>query len=134
MLDVDVAAMAAVGEAGISIMKSPPEGVTFEPFEDHERLGELVGADEKFAAHNAAAWEHGLLVRVAKGVELEQPLAVRIVNSADGGALFFRLLVIAEAESRFTLIEEYASSTPELKGYTNAVARSEEHTSELQSL
>jgi Fe-S cluster assembly protein SufD len=122
MLDVDVAAMAVVGEAGISIVKSPPEGVTFEAFEDHERLGELVGANEKFAAHNAAAWEHGLLVRVPKGVELEQPLAVRIVNSVDGGALFFRLLVIAEAESRFTLIEEYASSSPELHGYTNVVA------------
>jgi Fe-S cluster assembly protein SufD len=122
MLDVDVAAVAVVGEAGISIVKSPPEGITFEPFEDHERLGELVGADEKFAAHNAAAWEHGLLVRVPKGVELEQPLAVRIVNSVEGGALFFRLLVIAEAESRFTLIEEYASSTPELHGYTNAVS------------
>jgi Fe-S cluster assembly protein SufD len=122
MLDVDVAAMAVVGEAGISIVKSPPEGVTFEPFEDHERLGELVGVDEKFAAHNAAAWEHGLLVRVPKGVELEQPLAVRIVNSVDGGALFFRLLVIAEAESRFTLIEEYASSSLELHGYTNAVS------------
>jgi Fe-S cluster assembly protein SufD len=122
MLDVDVAAMAVVGEAGISIVKSPPEGVIFEAFEDHERLGELVGADEKFAAHNAAAWEHGLLVRVPKGVELEQPLAVRIVNSVDGGALFFRLLVIAEAESRFTLIEEYASSSPGVHGYTNAVA------------
>jgi Fe-S cluster assembly protein SufD len=122
MLDVDVAAMAVVGEAGISIVKSAPEGVTFEAFEDHERLGELVGADEKFAAHNAAAWEHGLLVRVPKGVQLEQPLAVRVVNSLDGGALFFRLLVIAEAESRFTLIEEYASSSPDLNGYTNAVA------------
>jgi Fe-S cluster assembly protein SufD len=122
MLEVDVAATAVVGEAGISILKSAPEGVTFEPFEDHERLGELVGADEKFAAHNAAAWEHGLLVRVAKGVELEQPLAVRIVNSVERGRLFFRLLVIAEAESRFTLIEEYASSSPELTSYTNAVA------------
>ncbi|HVD25073.1 MAG TPA: Fe-S cluster assembly protein SufD [Gaiellaceae bacterium] len=122
MLEVDVAAMAVVGEAGISIVKSPPEGVTFEAFEDHERLGELVGADEKFAAHNAAAWEHGLLVRVPKGVQLEQPLAVRIVNSLDGGALFFRLLVIAEAESRFTLIEEYSSSSPDLNGYANAVA------------
>jgi len=45
---------------------------------------------------------------------------VRIVNSIDGGALFFRLLVIAEPESRFTLIEEYASSS-ELSGYTNTV-------------
>ena len=53
-------------------------------------------ADEKFAAHNAAVWEHGLLVVVPKGVELEQPLYVRIVNAIEGGALFWRLLVIAE--------------------------------------
>jgi Fe-S cluster assembly protein SufD len=121
MLDVDVAALATVDEAGISIEQNAPKGVRFEPFTDHERLGQLVGTDEKFAAHNAAAWEHGLLVVVPKGVELEQPLAVRIVNSVEEGALFFRLLVIAEEESRFTLIEEYASASPELLGYSNAV-------------
>jgi Fe-S cluster assembly protein SufD len=122
LLDVDVAAMAVVDESGISIVENAPEGVTFEPFTDHERLGQLVGTDEKFAAHNAAVWEHGLLVTVPKGVELEQPLSVRIVNSLDGGALFFRLLVIAEPESRFTLIEEYVSSSPEVAGYTNTVS------------
>jgi Fe-S cluster assembly protein SufD len=122
MLDVDVAAMAVAGESGLSIVKGPPAGVTFEPFEDHERLGQLVGAEEKFAAHNAAVWQHGLLVVVPKGVELEQPLAVRIVNSAEGGALFFRLLVIAEPESRFSLIEEYVSASEEVSGYTNTVA------------
>ena len=122
MLDVDVAAMAVAGESGLSIVKSPPAGVTFEPLQDHERLGQLVGNDEKFAAHNAAVWEHGLLVVVPKGVELEQPLAVRIVNSAESGALFFRLLVIAEPESRFSLIEEYVSASAEVSGYTNTVA------------
>jgi Fe-S cluster assembly protein SufD len=122
MLDVDTAGVAVVREAGISIVRSPDPRITFAPFADHARLGELVGADEKFAAHNAAVWEHGLLVVVPKGVQLEQPLAVRIVNSVEGGALFFRLLVIAEPESRFTLIEEYASSSPELNGYTNTVA------------
>jgi Fe-S cluster assembly protein SufD len=66
-------------------------------------------------------WEHGLLVVVPKGVELEQPLAIRVVNSATRGALFFRLLVIAEAESSFSLLEEYASASPELAGYTNTV-------------
>jgi Fe-S cluster assembly protein SufD len=121
MLEVDVAGLAVVDEAGVSISKSP-DGVIFEPFTDHGRLGQLVGADEKFAAHNAAVWEHGLLVVVPRGVELEHPLAVRIVNSVENGALFFRLLVVAEPRSRFTLIEEYASSSPELPGYTNAVA------------
>jgi Fe-S cluster assembly protein SufD len=121
MLDVDVAGLAVVDESGVSVTKVP-EGITFEPFTEHERLGQLVGADEKFAAHNAAAWKHGLLVVVPRGLELEHPLAVRIVNSVENGAVFFRLLVVAEAGSRFTLIEEYASTSPELPGYTNAVA------------
>jgi Fe-S cluster assembly protein SufD len=121
IVDVDTAGLIVVREAGISVVRSPDPRVTFEPFTDHERLGTLVGTDEKFAAHNAAVWDRGLLVVVPRGVELEQPLAVRIVNSTEGGALFFRLLVVAEPESRFTLVEEYASSSPELSGYTNTV-------------
>ena len=109
MLDIDVAGMARVGEDGIEIERAP-DGVTFEPLADHELLGTLVGADDKFTAHNAASWQHGLLVHVPKGVVLEQPLYVRIANSSAGGSLFWRLLVIAEEGSRFTLIEEYASS------------------------
>jgi Fe-S cluster assembly protein SufD len=122
LLDVDVAAMATVDENGIAIVENAPEGITFEPFTEHERLGQLVGTNEKFAAHNAAVWQHGLLVVVPSGVELEQPLSVRIVNSIDGGSLFFRLLVIGESGSRFTLIEEYVSSSADVAGYTNVVA------------
>ena len=120
LLDIDVAAVAHVGEGGIEIERAP-EGVRFEPLdENHPRLGELVGADEKFAAHNAAVWKHGLLVEVPKGVELEQPLYVRIANSVDDGSLFWRLLVVAGEQSRFTLIEEFASARPDLAGYSNA--------------
>jgi Fe-S cluster assembly protein SufD len=120
MLEIDVSALAHVGEGGIEIERAP-DGVTFEPLGEHERLGMLVGPDGKFTAHNAASWQHGLLVRVPKGVELEQPLYVRIANAVEGGSLFWRLLVIAEAGSRFSLIEEYVSSSPELAGYSNAV-------------
>jgi Fe-S cluster assembly protein SufD len=121
MLEIDVAGIATVTPDGVSVERAP-EGVTFEPLESHERLGTLVGADDKFTAHNAALWQHGLLVRVPQGVVLEQPLYVRIVNSTDGGAHFFRLLVIAEAQSRFSLIEEYASPSAELSGYSNVAA------------
>jgi Fe-S cluster assembly protein SufD len=121
-LDVDVAGLARVDERGIRIEQAP-EGVRFEPLgEEHERLYGLVGWSEKFAAHNAALWQQGLLVVVPKGVELEKPLYVRIANSVPDGSLFFRLLVVAEPESRFSLIEEYVSATPELAGYSNAVA------------
>jgi Fe-S cluster assembly protein SufD len=120
MLDLDVAGLARVGESGIEIERAP-DGVRFEPFtDDHELLHSLVGWDEKFAAHNAALWEHGLLVHVPRGVVLEQPLYVRIANAVEGGSLFWRLLVVAEPESRFAVIEEYASASPELSSYSNA--------------
>jgi Fe-S cluster assembly protein SufD len=122
MLDVDVTGLAVVTESGIEIERAP-EGIVFAPLDEaQERLGTLVGHDEKFAAHNAALWEHGLLVVIPKGVHIEQPLYVRIANTVEEGALFFRLLVIAEEGSRATLIEEYTSATPALAGYTNAVA------------
>jgi Fe-S cluster assembly protein SufD len=122
MLDLDIAGLAMVTEDGVVVDRAP-EGVTFEPLDEaHPRLHELVGADEKFAAHNAAVWQHGLLVHVPRGVELEQPLYVRIASSVEEGSLFFRLLVVAEPDSRFTLIEEYSSASPEQRAYTNVVA------------
>src|SRR3954453_13114503 len=123
MVALDVAAEAVVTEGGIEITR-PPAEIRFEPLADaHERLGSLVGwQDDKFAAHNAAAWQHGLLVHVPAGVELERPLFVRVTNAIEQGSLFWRLLVIAEEGSRFSLIEEYASVSPELPGYFNGVA------------
>src|SRR5207249_5570449 len=121
MLELDVAGFATASEDGIEIERGP-EGVTFEPLRDHELLGTLVGADEKFAAHNAALWEHGLLVHVSRGLVLEKPLYVRVANTHDGGALFWRLLVVAEPESRFSVVEEFVSQSPELSGYSNAVS------------
>jgi Fe-S cluster assembly protein SufD len=122
MLEIDVAALASAGEAGLEIERAP-EGVTFSPLPDsHERLHELVGWDEKFAAHNAALWQHGLLVHVPRGVVVEQPLYVRVANSVEGGALFWRLLVVVEEGASLSLIEEFASARPDLRGYSNAVA------------
>jgi len=121
MLDLDVAGVAQVGAAGIEIERAP-DGVRFEQLdESHPQLGELVGANEKFAAHNAASWKHGLLVHVPQGVVLEQPLYVRIPNPPDDGSQFWRLLIVAEPGSRFSLIEEYAGGSAEAAGYSNAV-------------
>jgi len=118
MLDLDVAGYATVTEHGIEIA-SAPEGVRFEPLpEDYERLYSLVGWTEKFAAHNAAMWKHGLLVVVPKGVVLEKPLYVRIAVT---GQTFWRLVVVAEEGARASLIEEYASPAPDTAAYSNAV-------------
>jgi Fe-S cluster assembly protein SufD len=118
LLELEAAGIVRVSEGGLEIERAP-DGIRFEALADHPRLYELVGSDEKFAAHNAAEWRHGLLVEVPRGVVLEQPLSIRIVNSVAGGSLFWRLLVVAEAGSRFTIIEEYTSTSPELSGYLN---------------
>jgi len=117
MLDLDVAGYATVTENGIEIERAP-EGVRFESLpEDYERLYSLIGWDEKFAAHNAAMWTHGLLVVVPKGVVLEKPLYVRIAAT---GQTFWRLVVVAEEGARASLIEEYASPAPDTAAYSNA--------------
>ena len=118
MVDLDVSGLATVTEDGIEIERAP-EGVTFAPLpEDYERLYSLVGWDEKFAAHNAAMWTHGLLVVVPKGVVLEKPLYVRIAAT---GQTFWRLVVVAEEGARASLIEEYASPAVDTAAYSNAV-------------
>jgi Fe-S cluster assembly protein SufD len=120
LLDLDVAGVALVGEAGIEIDQAV-DGIEFELLpEDHELLYSLVGWEEKFAAHNAAMWKNGLLVHVPRGVVVDKPLYVRVANAVEGGSLFWRLLVVAEPESRFSVIEEYSSASPELESYSNA--------------
>ena len=119
MLDVEAAAVAHVTGDGVEVVHAP-EGIVFEPLAEHERLGTLVGAEDKLSAHNAAMWRNGLLVRVPKGVQIEKPFYVRIGSAEDGSALFWRLLVVAEQGSRFSLIEEYVSEAQGLHAYTNA--------------
>jgi Fe-S cluster assembly protein SufD len=122
LLELDVAGIAVITEAGIEIERAP-EGIRFEPLsQDDPRLYSLVGWNEKFPAHNAAVWKHGLLVEVPKGVEVDRPLYVRIASSVPDSALFWRLLVVAKEGSRFSLIEEYSSAERDLSAYSNAVA------------
>jgi Fe-S cluster assembly protein SufD len=117
MLDLDVAGRALVTESGIEIT-SAPEGIRFEALPlDHE--ARLVPDDDRFALENLARWEHGLLVHVPKGVELQRPLYVQVLSS--GGPLYWRMVVIADEAARFSLIEDLSSASPEAAGYTNAV-------------
>ena len=121
LLELDVAAQATIDESGIRV-DGAPEGVRFEALtDDHPLLGSLVKPDDKFRAHNAAVWEHGLLVHVAANVVLEQPLYLRVASAAPGGSLFWRVLVVAEPGSRFTFVQELTSSEPELEAYANGV-------------
>jgi Fe-S cluster assembly protein SufD len=119
MLDLDVAGRALVTESGIEIV-SAPEGITYEPL-PADYPSSLIPDDDKFALHNLAEWQHGLLVRVPKGVSLDAPLYVQVRSTTDGSSLFWRMVIVAEEGSSFTLIEDLASTSPELSAYSNAV-------------
>jgi Fe-S cluster assembly protein SufD len=117
MLDLDVAGMARVTETGIEIV-SAPEGITFAPL-PADYPAEIVPDDDRFAVENLARWQHGLLVHVPKGVELEKPLYVQVTSN--GGSLYWRMVVRADEGARFTLIEDLSSAAEDTLAYTNAV-------------
>jgi Fe-S cluster assembly protein SufD len=124
LLELDVAAAATIDETAVRISEvgALPDGVRFEPLQDDNPLvGSLVEADDKLRAHNAAVWQNGLLVHVAEGVVLDKPLYLRVASSAPGGSLFWRVLVVAEPGSRFTLVQELTSAGEELETYVNGV-------------
>lgn len=73
-----------------------------------------------FAALNTGLLEHGAVIYVPEGVELNQPVHVLFISTPPGGTsesfnVNPRLLVVAEANSRFDLIEHHGSvmSEPE---------------------
>ena len=122
MLEIDAAGGRRATEGGIEIV-SAPEGITFAPLGDHERLGTLVGAGGQ--AHGAQ--RGGLAARPARprarrASSWRSRSTCASATRRRGGSLFWRLLVVAEEGSRFTLIEESASTDPELESYSNAVA------------
>jgi len=121
LVELDVAASATIDESGIRI-DGAPEGIRFEPLTDeHPLVGSLVQPDDKLRAHNAAVWQHGVLVHVPAGVELEKPLYVRVASGVPGSSLFWRVLVVAEPGARFTVVQELTSAEPELEAYLNGV-------------
>src|SRR3954452_25136016 len=83
MLDLEAAGRAVVNENAIEIVGAP-EGITFEPL-PADYPSKLIPDDDKFALENLARWQHGLLVRVPKVVEFEQPLYVKVTSN--GGSL-----------------------------------------------
>jgi Fe-S cluster assembly protein SufD len=75
-----------------------------------KHLGSVVTPETgKFAALNAAYWTGGLFVYVPKNVKVELPLrAYRWIGDA-GTAVFGRTLVVAEAFSQVSVVDELAS-------------------------
>ena len=73
-----------------------------------------------FVALNTANFEDGLLIRIAKGAVIEQPIQLVFESSANGKATVAhpRTLILADADSHATIVETYRGGGAY---FTNAV-------------
>ena len=86
------------------------EALKAEPEWVKKHLGALASFDRAaFTALNTAFVQDGVVVRVPKGVEIDEPLHIIHLTdaAANGAAMHPRLLVVAEALSRVVLVESY---------------------------
>src|SRR5271154_4522113 len=79
-------------------------------------------ANNTFAALNQAFFTDGAFIFVPKGVEVAEPIQLIYISSAkqNGETILPRNLVIAEANSKLTVVESYIS-TGNVAYFTNAV-------------
>ncbi len=71
----------------------------------------ILPEDDKFAALNNALFTTGFFIHVPKGIEVTTPLRViTIVNANRSSSFFTQNLVMADARSKFTVLEEQYST------------------------
>lgn len=86
-------------------------------------IGRAVAADfNKYIAFNAALARDGVVIHVPRNLEVTTPIRVRYRLPAAGTAIFPHTIVVAEANSRVTVIEEFVSDDLEGVGLVVPVA------------
>lgn len=103
---------------------STPEGVLFMGLHEAlEKHGDLVAKyfmtegvqvnEDRLAALNAALVNGGVFVYVPKNVQLKDPLQAVYTMEQAGGALYHHAIIVADAGSEVTFIENFLSTTDE---------------------
>jgi Fe-S cluster assembly protein SufD len=101
------------------------EALKAEPEWVKKHLGALASFDRAaFTALNTAFVQDGVVIRVPKGIEVEAPVHILHLTDAQaaGAAMHPRLLVVAEALSRLTIVESYTGLGNAASYLVNAVA------------
>lgn len=103
------------------ILESLQEAITNheELVRDHLATDAVPAEEGKFAALNAALWSDGIFLYVPKGVQLELPVRVTCWLSEAGTAYFSRVLIVAEAQSQVSYVDEVLSDDFESQTYTS---------------
>jgi len=74
----------------------------------------------KYLALNAALWSGGCFLYVPSGVEVELPVQLATVASAEGLALFPRTLIVVERGAKLTFVDETASPDQAARAFVSA--------------
>ncbi len=105
-----------------------PEGVTVAPLAEAaarhpelvaEHLGSVVAPDDLFVARNEAEFAGGAFVYVPRGVALEAPIVLTVVQDATRSALNWRTLIVVEDGAQAEVWEQSLSASPDLDALLN---------------
>ena len=75
-----------------------------------QHFGSLVAAEDPFVARNEEGWQGGAFVYVPRGVVLERPIVVTVVQSQAATALHWRTLVALEEGAQAEVWEQVVST------------------------
>jgi Fe-S cluster assembly protein SufD len=84
--------------------------VTEHPELVERHFGTIVDAEDPFVARNEAGWQGGAFVYVPRGVRVETPILVTVVQSQAQTALHWRTLVVLEEGAEAEVWEQYVST------------------------
>jgi Fe-S cluster assembly protein SufD len=72
-------------------------------------FGSIVAGDDPFVARNEAGWHGGAFVYVPRGVQVDAPIVVTVVQSQPQTALHWRTLVVLDEGAQAEVWEQYVS-------------------------
>ena len=114
----------------LSTIACLPDGAKVEPLSEALRnsaallephLGRYAEFErEPFVALNTALFDEGAFVYIPRGAAIEEPIHLLYVASENHAAAYPRTLIVAQENSRATLIESYAGAKSAVY-FTNAV-------------
>ena len=93
-----------------AIVMSLAAAVAQHPDLVEQHFGSIVAPDNPFVARNEAGWQGGAFVYVPRGVVLEAPIVVTVVQSQPQTALHWRTLVVLEEGAQAEVWEQYVSA------------------------
>jgi Fe-S cluster assembly protein SufD len=84
-------------------------------------FGTVVDVEDPFVARNEAGWEGGAFVYVPRGVAVQAPIVVTVVQAQGQTALQWRTLIVLDEGASAEVWEQYVSADDDTDGLLNTV-------------